>query len=250
MDKQVAQYVTDALRLTRHLWTPGSQPSPEALAEVTEFLNQMLDSWNTMRNSIYALADLTFNLTPGQTVYTIGSGGDLNGPRPQQIEVANLIYQSSPTVQRLPIDVINVDQWAAIRLPDLQSSIPQQLYYDNGYSQTFPTGLGKIMLWPAPQSNYVLEIFIWTTLPTTLLSTDTIFAPPGYARAITYGLAAEILTLYPKRVTPEIEENIKMVAHESKTWLESLNSPSPITAIDSALLPERAAGFNWLVSTN
>lgn len=248
MDKLVSQYVTDSLRLNGQLWTPGAQPSPEQLTECTAFFNQMLDGWNAMRNMLYAISDLTFSLSAGQYSYTIGPGGNLNGPRPQKIERANLIYQTAPTVERLPIEIIDVDQWASIRLPQLKSGIRLKLYYDNSYSQTTPTGQGVIYLWPAPQANYQLELFIWSTLPSTLLATSTLFAPPAYARALTYNLAVEIMPLYPKRMTQEREEQIMRVAMESRDAIASLNAPNPVSVVAPELIRER--GFNWLTSVS
>ena len=248
MDKAVAQYATDALRLTGHMVMPGRYPEPEALQEVTGFLNQMLDSWNIMRNSIYSINDLTENLTAGQYQYTIGPGGDINIPRPVWIQRANLIYATSPTIERLPIEIINVDQWSVIRLPDLQAAIPLQLYYDFGYSQSTPTGLGVISLWPAPQANYQLELFVPSALPSTLGTSDTLFAPPGYARALTSNLTLDIMPMYRENLAPEAEMRVAKTAKESRDWVNSRNAPAPITQIDPALTAGRSKSFNWLVS--
>ncbi len=249
MDKLVSQYVTDSMRLCGQLWTPGSQPSPDALTEVTSFLNQLLDGLNSLRNMIYTVSDLTYPLVAGQFQYTIGPApADLPGPRPQWIERANLIYQTSPTVERRPIQILDVQQWAAILLPELQSAIPVKLYYDSGYSQVNPTGQGVIRLWPAPQSNYELELFIPATLPATLQATDTLFAPPGYARMLTYLLAVEIMDLYPKRLSAERAGRIKTIAEEARTAVASVNAPMPIKSVAPELV--KRTGFNWLVSTN
>lgn len=248
MDKLTSQYVTDAMRRVGQLWTPGGQPSSDALTECVAVFNEMLDSWNTCRNNLYTISDLTFNLTPGQFSYTIGPDGNLNGPRPQQIERANLIYQTAPSLERLPIEIIDVDQWASIRLPQLESAIPLKLYYDNGYSQVNPTGQGVIYLWPAPQAAYQLELFIWSTLPNTLVANTVLYAPPGYARALTWTLALEILPLYPKRVNQMKEAQIMRMAEEARQWVNSLNAPWPISVVAPELVQRR--GFNWLVSIN
>lgn len=250
MDKAVSSYITDALRLNGQLWTPGGQPSPEALTECTAFFNQMLDSWNIMRNALYTILDMTYTLTPGQTQYTIGPTGQLNGPRPVKITNANLIYQTTPQELRLPIEIIDVDQWAAIRVPNLPNAIPLKLYCDYGYTQAAPTGLANLYLWPGPQSAYTLELFMWQALNSALVATNTLFAPPGYARALTYNLAIEIMPLYPKRLTPAKEMQIARIAAEARDYVNIMNAPSPITPIDSALIDPKSEGFNWLVSTN
>jgi hypothetical protein len=251
MDKSVQQVVTDALRLAGQLWTPGGGPSPEAIAEVTEFLNQMLDSWNTMRNSIFAMTDLTFSMTSGTYIYTIGPGGMFNGPRPQRIESMDLIYQLMPNLYRLPIRMIDQQEWAAIRVPNLPEAVPFKCYYDNGYSETTPTGLGTLYFWPGPMSGFEVEMWIWGTLPATLLSTDTLFLPPGYARAITYNLAIEIMALYPKRLNEMRASAVAKIAKESRDWVNALNAPMPDAPMPSELMANRGrSNFNWLASTN
>lgn len=251
MDKTVAQVTTNALRLVGQLWLPGGGPSPEAIQEVTDFLNQLLDSWSTMRNSIYALSDLTFLLTSGKYIYTVGPGGDLNGPRPIKIQRMDLLYQTSPQILRLPIDMIDADQWASVRVPNLPNAVPLMAYYDRGYSQTAPTGLGVIYFWPGPMAGYSVEMWIWGALPSTLLPDSTLFLPPGYARAISYNLACEIMPLYPKRLTQSKETQIVQIAMESKRWVDALNAPKPITEIDPRISGGRSANsFNWLASTS
>jgi hypothetical protein len=251
MDKAVAQISTDAMRLCGQLWTPGSGPSPEAQSEVVGFLNQMLDSWNTMRNRIFALSDLIFNLTSNQYIYTIGPGGNFNGPRPQRIQAMDLIYETMPQLLRLPIEMIDVDEWSRIRVPNLPEAVPFKCYYDSGYSQSNPTGLGTLYFWPGPMQGFQIEMWIWDTLPATLIWTDTLFLPPGYARAVTYNLAMEILPLYPKRLTPEREQAVARIAKEARDWVDSLNAPSPIVEMPSELMGNRSrSGFNWLASTN
>lgn len=250
MDKLVTDYATDALRLCGQMGAPGRIYSPEQLIEVTEFLNQMLDSWNTMRNSLYSMTDTFLTLTSGQYQYTVGPGGEFDIPRPQAIQRANLIYQTSPQLLRLPVEIIDVDQWAAIRVPQLEAAIPTKLYFDNGYSQATPFGLGQIYLWPAPQSAYQLEIFVWTLLNSNLGTGDTLYAPPGYARALTYNLAVEIMPLYMKGMNEVQQARVERIAKESRDWVESLNAPSPIVQIDPAVSSTTNTGFNWLVSTN
>jgi hypothetical protein len=251
MNKTVQQIVTDSLRLAGQLWTPGSGPSPEAQIEVVEFLNQLLDSYNTMRNQIFALTDLIFNLTSNQYIYTIGPGGQFNGPRPQRIEFMDLIYETEPQLLRLPIRMIDAAEWAATRVPNLPEAVPFKCYYDNGYSQTNPTGLGTLYFWPGPMEGFEIEMWIWGALPSTLGLQDTLFLPPGYARAITDCLALEIMPLYPKRLNQMRIELVMKSGKEAKDWLESLNAQQPETPMPNELIGNRSQSpFNWLASTN
>lgn len=245
----ISTYVQPALRLCGQLNYPGGQPSPEAQGEATGFLNQLLDSWNTMRNMVFTMNDLTFNMTSGQNIYTIGPGADFNGPRPVAIQKMDLIYQTAPQIFRLPVELIDVDQWAAERVPDLQNAISYKCYYDNGYSSATPTDQGTLYFWPGPATGYQVEMWIWNQFNVNLVPSSTLYVPPGYQRTLVFSLAAEILPLYPKRVTPEREAQIMRTAHEARSALEALNAPAPIVSLDPAIIGG-SMGFNWLVSTN
>lgn len=258
MDKAVSQYVIDALRLCGQTGLPGRGISPEQSQEVTGFFNQILDSWNSMRNALYSIDQLFLTLTSNIQYYLIGpeavattingySYGAFNVARPQKITQANLIYQTSPEELRIPLKVIDSASWADIRVPGI-FAIPLELYCDYGYSKTAPTGLAQILLWPGPQLGYLLQLFVWTQLASTLGYGDTFYAPPGYARALTYNLALEILPLYRKGMSPMAVQMIDRVAKESRNAIESKNAPCAEAELD---LPGtgRKAGrsrFTWL----
>lgn len=251
MNTSVLTYITAALRLIGQLWLPGSGPSPEAQGEVCMFLNQMLDSWNTMRNMVYTILDQTFNLLNSQYIYTMGPNGNFNGPRPVKIQKMDLIYQTSPEIFRLPIDVIDVDQWSMERVPNLPNAIPLRCYCDYGYSQAPANpGLATLYFWPGPMTAQEVEIWSWGQLNNALTTASTLYVPPGYQRGIIYNLAADIMPLYPKRLTLQREQEILRIAKEARDSINAVNAPVPIVAIDPAVVGPVASGFNWLVSTN
>jgi hypothetical protein len=258
MDKAVSQYVIDALRLCGQSGEPGRGISPEQSAEVTEFFNQLLDGWNSMRNALYSIDQLFLLLTSNIQYYLIGPGavpavingynyGAFNVARPQKITQANLIYQTSPEELRIPLKVIDSAGWADLRVPGI-FAIPLELYCDYGYTQTVPTGLAQILLWPGPQLGYELQLFVWNLLSSTLGYNDTFYAPPGYARALTYNLALEILPLYRKGMNLSAIQMVDRVAKESRDAINSKNAPCAEAEMD---LPGtgRKAGrsrFTWL----
>jgi hypothetical protein len=257
MDKTVNQYVADALRLCGQMGAPGRGFSPEQVQEGAFFLNQMLDSWNTMRNALYTVSIAQYTLVSNLQYYLIGPGavpttiagiayGAFDAPRPQEITSANLIYQSAPLQLKIPLNVI--DDWTRsnIRVPGI-FSIPLELYFDGGYSQKTPTGLGSIFLWPGPQLGYFLELYTWQALTTVLEPVDTLFAPPGYARALTYNLALELPGSYRKELTNREEARVQKIADESKYWVESLNAPCEEASIDYPMSGRTGRSrFNWL----
>ena len=260
MDISVQQVVASALRLVGQMVAPGRNPSPEQLQEVIQFLNQRLSSWSIARNNIYTILENVYNLTPSVQFYSIGPtaiAGTFNGQpvqpltaaRPNSIQRANLIYQTAPQTLRLPMEIIDVDTWAAIQLEQI-FALPLKLYYDRSYSQSTPTGNGLIYLWPGPQSAYQLDIFTTQSLAENLQSGDTIFCPDGVAEAITFDLALAIMPLYSNMCDEAREERIVRNATRSRRWMESYNAPWPIASMDPALVDNKSRDFNWLWSVN
>lgn len=257
MNKTVLQYIADALRLCGQMVQPGRTMGPEQIAEGTLYLNQLLDSWNTMRNKLFAIAIGLYTLTANLQYYLIGpnavattingvSYGAFNTARPEKITEAQLLYQSAPFELNVPLKIIDASEQANIRVPGI-FSIPLELYYDSAYSQTNPTGVGSIFLYPGPQSGYQMRLYTWSALNSALGSGDTLFAPPGYPRALTYNLALELPGLYRKHLAPEDRAEIRRIAQESRYWVESVNAPCEEAVVDvpTSQRPGRSR-FNWL----
>lgn len=259
MDITAQQIVSSALRLVGRMGAPGRDASPEQLTEVLQFLNQRLSSWNIMRNSVYVVIDSIYTLTPNVQFYSIGPtavAGTFNGQtvmplaagRPNSIERANLIFQTAPQTVRLPIKIINVDQWASIRVENI-FALPLKIYYDHSYSMTAPTGNGLIYLWPGPQAAYQLELFTTQAIVvgSLLQSGDTIFCPDGYAETLVFDLALAIMPLYSDTCDAAREARIVRNAARTRKWLEVSNAPWPISQIDGAIVDQSSNDFNWLV---
>lgn len=257
MDKTVQQYARDTMRLCGQMHAPGRGVSPEQLEEITFYLNQMLDSWNTMRNKIFQIAISVFPLTANLQYYLIGPGavpatiggvsyGAFNAARPLKITQAQVIYQTAPQELNMPLEIIDTNQQANIRVPGI-FSIPFELYYDSGYSQSNPTGVASLFLYPGPQLGYNIRLYTWQGLNAALNSTDTLFAPPGYARALTYNLALELPGAYRKELTDREEARLEKIAQESRYWVESINAPCEEAAVDIPTSQRTGRSrFNWL----
>jgi hypothetical protein len=262
VDLLVSAIVGAAFRLTGQMSAPGRGLSPEELAEGTQFLNVMLDSWNIMRNSVYTVQDLVFALTPNQMTYPIGlnAAAPFNVPRPNFITNASIVYYPEGNYVRIPLDILSVDQWARIRIsaviPDGPQTfgLPTKLYYDKGYSQTSPTGTASLNLWLPPDGNgpYQLELFVAMNLPTALGSGSTLYVPDGYVKAIEWNLAVDLLACYPllRPLPPGQEARLVRGAADAKKYVNNLNSPTLRMRVDPALSPAGGSGtdstFNWL----
>jgi hypothetical protein len=184
--------------------TPGADEQADALSS----LNDMIDSWSTEQLTIYTSVREVFDLVGGKQSYTMGTGGDFATSRPMRIERAALLSVSSGNLET-PLEIINLDDWAEISQKSSQSS-PQKLFPDNAYP------LENLSLYPTPDVANKLVLYSWKPLTSFASVNDTVSFPPGYAKALRYGLALELAPEYGKQVDPsvviqftEAKENIK-----------------------------------------
>lgn len=214
----------------------GEAPDAQEAQDGLDALNSMLGSWNTQRNIIYTITIAQYDLVSNQQTYTIGPGGDFDAPRPQSIETANLILNYLNPVVRVPMDLLNDQQWAAIRVQQIPNSIPQLLYNDGAYP------LSTLYLWGFPSQNLQLELYTWQALSTfPSISTDVVL-PPGYEEALVYNLAVRLAPDYERPVRPDVAA----IAVSSLAVVKSLNSPDPLMIPDAAVLGTNVKnGFNY-----
>jgi hypothetical protein len=214
-------------------WHPGQSGNSDENAAGLEALNAMLDAWNAQRLAVYAVRRDTYPLAGGQQAYTIGPGGNFNTERPVRIERANVIL---PQALHRPLEIITVDDWAALRLPDLESTFPTRLYYDRAYP------LAKLYFWPAPTESNQVELFTWTKLGRFASLNDTADFPEGYEEAIKYNLAVRLAQELHAPVPPFVASQ----AREALATLKRLNLPRPVMATEPVMGGARW-GFNWRI---
>jgi hypothetical protein len=193
----------------------------------------MLDAWNAQRLAVYAIRRDTYWLIGGQQSYTIGPSGDFAAERPVRIERANVIL---PPALHHPLEMISVDDWAALRLPNLTSTFPTRLYYDRAYP------LAKLYFWPAPTENHQVELFTWQKLARFASVNDTAEFPEGYEEAIKYNLALRLA----QELRVPIPEFVAIHAREALANLKRLNLPQPVMATEPVVGGARW-DFNWRI---
>ncbi len=235
----------------------GQGAPPDLLTDILVAANQLIDDWLIDNLMIYAfLADI-YSLSGSSQSYTIGpSGADFTAPRPTDIQDANILLNTVSPVVRQPVKIINVDQWANIRVRNIQPAIPLVLYYDRGFDATL--GYGTINLWPGPQANYQLEIFTPKQLTEFPDQTTAIRFPPAYANAIRKCLAVSIapmMALYakfnnhftsPLATLPLIEKQ----ANRAKAGLMASNTKMNVMNLDPAFSGmQSGSDWNYLLGT-
>lgn len=233
----------------------GQGPSTEVLGDIFVAANQLIDSWLIDQLLVYAYVPNQYTLNGTSITYTIGPvGADFTAPRPTGIQDANIILNTTSPVVRQAVSIINVDQWASIRVQNLQPAIPLVLYYDANFNPTL--GYGSINLWPGPQASYILEIYTWQQLTAFADQTTPIKFPPAYAQALRKCLAvaiAPMMLLYGKEngiIGSAIDKALPLVKEQARlamAALRSYNAKTPVLSLDPAFdAVTNRTGFNYM----
>jgi hypothetical protein len=222
--------------------------SPSELLDAIDALNSMLDSWGSDQLNIYAQTISTYTMVVNKQVCTIGvdptgaTVADYVGPRPQFISNANIITQiGSPQQTRVPMRILNADEWAQVRLQAVGSSIPRKIYCD------YASPLANLYFYPFPNSAAQLELYIWTLFAQITSDMQPITLPPGYQRAIEYNLAVELWNMFPLQSRLDEARVMRMMreARDTKASIQAHNAPTPKMACDPAITSGRRSTFLW-----
>lgn len=235
----VRDLIGGALRLLGVL-AAGEQAQADEAQDALSSLNDLIDSWKLERLMVFAIQPQTFNLLGSKKIYTMGPGGDFDTERPVRIDKVNLIYtQTSPLPLTLDVEILNLDQYQALVVPDTTSMIPTKVYADDNYP------LRSLLFFPVPQISFPVEIFTWKQIDGFPDINQVISLPPGYQRALRFNLALELAPEYGKSIPVEVAA----AALDAKAAIKSNNIQPLYMQCDPAL---QAPGgvYNWLTDDN
>lgn len=259
-----ATFINDAMTDLGCL-RPGQVATTDLLSAGLRALNQMLDGWLIEELLVPASPAQIFNLTAGLQTYIIGPGQvapNFDAERPTEIDIANIVLNTVSPVLRTPLEIINVEQKAAIPVQDLPNTLPTRLYYERNFNIT--DGSARIYIWGGAINSYQLELFTWdqSVLRAFADLTTAYIYPPGYARLIQKNLAVEIapmMTMYCRSAktsgviapSQSMLQLVQKQATDARLSVESYNSDDPILTGDPAFLGNSARrGWNYLLGTN
>lgn len=220
--------------ITRAFRTTGivssTDPLPADLsADGLIILNGMLNAWIVDQLYIFDSAIASYALTSGTQSYSIGStaASPFNVARPTKINNANLVVTSVTPNTRIPLQLIDDDEWMAIPVRNTTASYPKKLYY----ARSFP--LGVLNFWPKPSGGLSVELETWSQITEFAALATTFSLPPGYFEAVVYSLAKRLCT-------PEFgrgpDPAIDALAESALVKIQSMNmNPPPKMAQDPGL---------------
>lgn len=195
--------ITGALRLIGAIAT-GEAPSANEQNDALTALNDMLDSWSSEGLIVPNTSRDTILLVPGQAAYTMGPSGSpsLTSPRPLKVVEALIQVANTNPILEIPIEIINVEQYASISVKTVQSTIPTRIYVEGTYPNE------TMDLWPVPSAANTLVLYSVKPLAqiaAAALST-VLSLPEGYQRALRFNLALELAPEFGKQATVELLE--------------------------------------------
>lgn len=220
------EQINRALRLLGIL-AEGETPSASMSNDALMAMNQMIESWNTERLSVFCTQDQVFSWPSSQIKRTLGPTGDFVGNRPVLFDDAT--YFKAPNGVSYGIKFINQQQYDGIAVKNVTSTYPQVIFAN----MTYP----NVEMYVYPMPTQVLEwhfVSVQELDQPATLDTQLTF-PPGYLRAFTYNLAMEFAPEFGVEPSPQVQR----IAMTSKRNLKRINNPDDVMALPYALVANR-----------
>jgi len=221
------ELINGALRLIGML-AEGETPSAATSQDALTAMNQMIDSWNTERLSVFSTQDQIFIWPNNQVHRTLGPTGDFAGNRPVQLDDST--YFKDPTTGiSYGIKIINQQQYDGIAVKSVTSTFPQVMWINMEYPNI------DMYVYPVPTK--ALEWHFISveelTQPATIYTQLTF--PPGYLRAFRYNLACEIAAEFGVEPSPQVSR----IAMTAKRNLKRINNPDDIMSLPYSIVGTR-----------
>lgn len=212
----------------------GEVPADGDLNDGLLTLNEMLDSWNLQNLAVYSAPNEDLVLTPGQASYDWGTTAGVTGftsERPVIIHNITCVRNGIST----PVDVVTQIEYDRLGMKGTSQAVIEKVLYVN----SFP--LGRLTCYPVPSEAVTLSVNTSNQIvgPVTLQSVITL--PPGYLRALRYGLAVELWSEYTNDVTDI--NTIKLIASKSFGKIKVANSDIVTSTFES--VPGVSSGRSW-----
>jgi hypothetical protein len=203
--------------------TPSAAMSQDALMA----MQQMIESWNTERLSVFSTQDQIFTWPASLLSRTLGPTGDFVGNRPVLVDDAT--YFKAPNGVSYGIKMINQQQYNGIAVKTVTSTYPQVLWVNMGFPDI------TLTIYPRPTQDLEWHIVSVEKLNEPADLTTVLYYPPGYLRAFTYALAMEIAPEFGIEPSPQVQR----IAMTSKRDLKRINNPDDVMALPYALVANR-----------
>jgi hypothetical protein len=205
----------------------GETSSASVSQDALMALNQMIDSWNTERLSVFSTQDQVFTWPSSILSRTLGPTGNFVGNRPVLLDDAT--YFKAPSGVSYGIKFINQQQYNGIAVKNVTSTFPQVMWVN----MTFPDI--EMYVYPRPTQDLEWHFVSVEELNNPATLSTVLYYPPGYLRAFTYNLAME----FAPEFGVEPSQQVQRIAMTSKRDLKRINNPDDVMALPYALVANR-----------
>jgi hypothetical protein len=221
------EQINGALRLLGVL-AEGETPSAETSQDALSAMNQMIDSWNTERLSVYATQDQVLTWPTNERVRTLGPTGNLVGNRPVLVDDSTF-FRDPLTNVSYGIKLINQQQYNGIAVKTVTSTYPQVMFVNMTYPDI------ELYVYPVPFRELEFHFISVEELTQPANLATTLAFPPGYLRAFRYNLAREMAPEFGVEPPPQVLR----IAMSSKRNIKRINNPDDIMAIPYSITGTR-----------
>ena len=221
------ELIKGSLRLIGVL-AEAEEPSAATMQDSIVAMNQMIQSWDTERLSVFSTQDQVFTWPAYTATRSIGPTGDFVGNRP--IEVDDATYFKDPSSGlSFGVKLINQQQYDGIAFKTVTSTYPQVLWVNN----TFPDM--ELTIYPVPIKALEWHIISVDQLTEVDSVATDIYFPPGYLRAFRFNLAMELAPEFGVEPSPQVTR----IAMTSKRNIKRINNPGDLMAIPYPIVATR-----------
>ena len=219
--------INRALRLLGVL-AEGETTSASVSQDSLMAMNQMIDSWNTERLSVFCTQDQVFTWPAGEYIRTLGPTGNFIGLRPVLLDEATYFRDPGTNVS-FGIKFINQQQYNGIAVKTVTSTYPQVIFVNMGFPDV------TMSIYPRPTRDLEWHFVSVQELSNPATLATELFFPPGYLRAFTYNLAMEIAPEFGVEPSPQVQR----IAMTSKRNLKRINNPDDVMSMPYAIVATR-----------
>jgi hypothetical protein len=227
MTTSAGDQINGALRLIGML-AEGETPSAATSQDALVAMNQMIDSWNTERLSVFSTQDQIFTWPASTQSRTLGPTGNFVGNRPILLDDSTYFRDAATNVS-YGIKMINQQQYNGIAVKTVTSTYPQVLWINMTYPDI------EMYVYPVPLRPLEWHFVSVEELTQPAVLATTLSFPPGYLRAFKYNLACEIAAEFGVEPSPQVSR----IAMTSKRNIKRINNPDDVMAMPYGIVANR-----------
>ncbi len=231
--------VNDAMLLIGAI-ASGETGTGAELSDGLRRLNELIDNWSLQALTALVNERHVLTVTANVGTYYLGPTSSTGGSwvvnaRPDMLTNAGLLLNSSTPAIEIDRGILTDDEYAALTIKDLTSSLFTAVYYS-------PTSQdGTVILWPIPTTGDNDLVLYYDSILAQFADLTTQYRlPAGYAKALRYNLAVDLAPEFGRQLDPLIERTAAISLRQVK----AANVKMSELGVDPVLSGDQRRGYN------